>query len=346
MNTRRNGPQKSVTIVDVAREAGVSYATVSRVLNDEAYVKAATRARVLEALRRTGYIANRQARSLRTGRTQMIGLLVRDLGTGYIGAIIAGMDAELATSNYDLVLYTTHMVDREPEHVAALVGGMVDGLLLVLPRDPERYHDLLINRAFPHVLVDYEGPERIPAVVATNYQGGYSAIEYLVKLGHRRIGFVTGHPEMDITRARLAGYLQALRDHGIEPDPALVVEGDFTQPAGYSGALSLLELPGPVTAILAANDVMAFGAMEAVRVVGRRVPQDVSVVGFDDIPQASRTNPPLTTVRQPLEEMGRRAVRLLLAYIADPKSPPSRIELPTELIIRGSCRPLRSSSES
>lgn len=153
-----------VTIIDVARAAGVSYATVSRVLNDDPYVKLETRERVSAALDRMGYVANRQARSLRTGRSQMIGLLVRDLGTGYVGEIVAGIDAEIAGTDREMLLFTTHQQAREPEYVATIVGGMADGLLLVLPFDVEPYGELLAQRRFPYVLIDYEGSAVGPAV--------------------------------------------------------------------------------------------------------------------------------------------------------------------------------------
>ena len=300
-----------VTIVDVARETGVSYATVSRVLNDDPYVKTETRQRVSAALDRMGYIANRQARSLRTGRSQMIGLLARDLGTGYIGQIIAGIDAEIAESDYEVLLFTTHHKSRAPEYVATFVGGMADGLLLILPYDIEAYSELLNQRRYPHVLIDHEGASVGPAISADNRQGAYDGTAYLLQLGHRRIGFITGDLSLGSARSRLAGYRQALADHGVPEDPALVAEGDYQQPAGYAGAQALLQLSRPPTSIFASNDVMAFGVMEAVREAGLRIPADVSVLGFDDIPQATGVSPMLTTVRQPLEEMGRQAREIL-----------------------------------
>ncbi|MCB0228824.1 MAG: LacI family DNA-binding transcriptional regulator, partial [Anaerolineae bacterium] len=169
-STIGNGSNK-VTIVDVAREAGVSYATVSRVLNDEPYVKPETRKRVMTALHEMGYVANRQARSLRTGRSEMIGLLVRDLGTGYIGQIISGIDAEIAETDFEMLLFTTHHQALEPEYVATFVGGMADGLLLVLPHNIENYSGLLNQRRYPHVIVDYKGSDKGPAIGADNIGG-------------------------------------------------------------------------------------------------------------------------------------------------------------------------------
>jgi LacI family transcriptional regulator len=192
-------------------------------------------------------------------------------------------------------------------------------------------------------LVDHRGgDEKAPAVAAANWQGAYKATEYLIELGHRRIGFITGAMDQICAQDRSAGYEAALADHGITFDPELVFEGDFFRPLGYAGARALLELSHPPTAIFASNDVSAFGVMEAVREHGLRIPDDVSIVGFDDIPQAAHVHPPLTTVRQPLEEMGRAATRMLLEHIQDPLHPPERVQLPTELVLRQSCCPNRS----
>jgi LacI family transcriptional regulator len=334
----------NVTIVDVAEEAGVSYTTVSRVLNSKGSVKPETRERVLMAMTRLGYVVDQRARSLAGGHSQVIGLLVHDVGTSYIGEIIRGIDAELASAQYDLLLYTTHRrKTKESAHVVTLTRGMADGLLLVLPRDPGAYLETLRQHRFPHVLIDHRGgDEEAPAVAAANWQGAYNATEYLAELGHRRIGFITGAMDQICAQDRLAGYETALADYGITFDPELVYDGDFFQPLGYAGACTLLGLAQPPTAIFASNDVSAFGVMEAVREHGLRIPNDVSVLGFDDIPQAAHVHPALTTVRQPLEEMGRTATRMLLERIQDPQLPVKRVELPTKLVLRQSCCPEKS----
>ena len=245
---------------------------------------------------------------------------------------------------YDLLLYTTHRrKTKESAYVVTLTRGLADGLLLVLPRDPGSYLETLRQYHFPHVLIDHRGVDEVtPAVAAANRQGAYRATEYLVELGHRRIGFITGAIDQMCARDRLEGYKAALVDHGLIFASEVVYEGDFFQPLGYAGASVLLELPHRPTAIFASNDVSAFGVMEAVRDHGLRIPDDVSVVGFDDIPQATNVHPPLTTVRQPLEKMGRTATRMLLEYIKEyPQRPIERVELETELVIRQSCRPQR-----
>jgi LacI family transcriptional regulator len=329
-----------VTIIDVANEANVSFSTVSRVVNSKGYVSAETRERVLQAMTRTGYVVNRQARALAGGRHQVIGLLVRDLDTSYIGEILRGIDEELAAASYDLMLYTTHRrKTRESIFVASLTQGMTDGLLMVLPVDPGAYLESIRRRHFPYVLIDDGGlNDEGPSVGATNRQGAFDATTYLIALGHRRIGFITGNQEMGCALDRLTGYQNALIDASLPIDPALVREGDFHQPLGYQRTRELLALPDPPTAIFAANDVSAFGVMDAVRDAGLRIPDHVSVLGFDDIPGAASTNPPLTTMRQPLREMGRLATRMLFDFIADPDRGVARVELPTELQIRATCR--------
>jgi LacI family transcriptional regulator len=256
---------------------------------------------------------------------------------------VRGIDEALYEAEYDLILYTTHRrKTKEAAYVSTLTRGMADGLLLILPRYPEAYIESLRQRRFPYVLVDHQGIDITgPAVGATNLQGAYDATKHLIDLGHHRIGFVTGTFDMGCAVDRLTGYKRALADHGIRFEEALIQEGDFFQPRGYECARALLSLPNPPTAIFASNDVSALGVMEAVRDLGLRIPEDVSIVGFDDIPQASQVNPPLTTVRQPLEQMGHKAAQMLLEYIADPDMPTQRVELPTELIVRASTRKLK-----
>ncbi|MGA2488709.1 MAG: LacI family DNA-binding transcriptional regulator [Anaerolineales bacterium] len=332
-------PNSKVTIVEVAAEAGVSLGTVSRVINNDIHVRKETRERVLTTMQRLGFVANRQARSLAGGKSDSIGVLVPDLGTGYIGEIIRGIDAELSLSGLDLILYTTHRTAiKEANYVANLAMGMVDGLLLVLPRNPVDFIGNLTQRKFPFVLIDHQGAGRdCHAVGATNWQGGFNATEYLIKLGHTRIGFITGSMDLGCAVDRLAGYRSALRTYHLPDAPELIYEGDFFQQDGYAGASALLALPNPPTAIFASNDVMAMGAMDAVRSRGLHVPEDISIIGFDDIPQASLIHPALTTINQPLEKMGRVATQMLLDLLQKTEKVADRIELPTQLVVRDSC---------
>jgi LacI family transcriptional regulator len=179
-------------------------------------------------------------------------------------------------------------------------------------------------------------------VGATNWQGGYNATEYLISLGHTRIGFITGSMDLGCAGDRLDGYRSALRTYHIPETAELIREGDFFQPSGYAGAETLLDLSIPPTAIFASNDVMVMGVMDAVRNRGLRIPDDISVVGFDNIPQASMIRPALTTVSQPLEKMGRVATQMLLDLLQHPDKEAGRIELPTQLVERDSCSSPRS----
>ena len=329
-----------VTIIDVAREASVSFATVSRVINGKGYVSARTRERVMQAMSQTGYVANRQARVLAGGRHQVIGLLVPELDTSYMGEILRGIEDELAAASYDLMLYSTHRrKTRESNFVTSITAGMTDGLLMVLPVDPGAYVASIRRRDVPFILIDHEGLDKQgPSVGATNRLGANQAADHIIGLGHRRIGFITGNMDMDCAPERLAGYRESLDRHLIPFDPDLVREGDFHKPLAYQRTNELLALPEPPTAILASNDVSAFGVMDAVRDHGLRIPDNVSVMGFDDIPDAAKANPPLTTIRQPMFEMGRLATRMLLDKIADPTREIGRSELQTELIVRDTCR--------
>ena len=328
-----------VTIIDVAREASVSFSTVSRVVNNKGYISPKTRQRVHEAMVKTGYVANRQARALAGGRQQVVGLLVLDLDTSYIGEILRGIDEELAAVSWDLMLYTTHgRKSRESEFVGSLTQGMTDGLLMVLPINPSSYTESMRQRRFPYVLIDYGAEDDVgPSVGTTNRQGTLDAMSYLIGLGHRRIGVITGDLSMACARERVAGYREALCNGGLPFDQDLVQEGNFHQPLAYTGTQQLLDLDDRPSAIFASNDISALSAMDAIRDAGLRIPDDISIVGFDDIPAARTGHPALTTVKQPLSDMGRTATRMLLELIENPDTAPERIELPTELIVRDSC---------
>jgi LacI family transcriptional regulator len=309
------------------------------VLNNKAHVRPEKREAVLRAISRLGYVVNQQARSLAGGRSYVVGLLVPGLGNSYLGAIARGVDEALDAANYDLMLYTSHRA-KEPTYVAAISRGLADGLLLVLPRLAHAYLESLQRQNFPYMLIDHQGlGDYHHSIGAANHQGAYEATRYLIELGHRRIGFITGTMELGCSVDRLAGYQAALTEFGIAVDPALIYEGDFSQSQGFVGGQTLLALDEPPTAVFASNDVMAFGVMEAARTRGLQLPEHLSVIGFDDIPQAAQIHPSLTTVHQPLEEMGRIATETLLSLIHNPQFVVERIVLPTKLVVRDSCSP-------
>jgi LacI family transcriptional regulator len=349
MSNESNSSKKrrSVTITDVARASGLSCATVSRVLSGYEFVRETTRRRVMEAVERLGYVANLPARSLAGGRSRIIGLLVPNLDNGYVGTITQGIDQALALANYDPVLYTTHRhPGKETYYVNTIANGLTEGLLLVAPQVPTTYLDSLRERDFPYVLIDQsDDTENSSAVEATNFQGAYEATRYLCQLGHTRIAFVTGALAVRSAVERLRGYKAALTDCGIPFCEELVIEGNYQQQTGYDITKRLLQNANPPpTAIFASNDLSAFGAMDAARECGFSIPEDISIIGFDDIPQASLVFPKLTTVRQPLEQMGVMAVKMLLERIEGQSCFPQRVTLPTQLIIRDSCRPYQPQS--
>ena len=340
--------QKSLapTIVDVARESGVSYSTVSRVLNGYEFVKPTTREKVLQAAEKLGYVPNQQARSLAGGRSNLIGILVPGLDNGYISEIIRGIDEELTKSGHNLILYTTHRhVGRETNYVATIMNGAADGLLLVVPLISTTYLDALRQQNFPYVLIDQaDTAGKSSFVNAANWQGAYDATQYLLKLGHQRIGFITGLEGLISATDRLRGYQAALADYGLRLPSELIAHGDFQESGGYAAAQKLLALPQPPTAIFAANDLSAFGAIEAIRQQGLRIPEDISIMGFDDIPQASLVHPKLTTMHQPLGEMGQAGVKMLLAHIQNSEREPYQVTLGTQIVVRDSCQAPRQSS--
>jgi len=336
---------RSITIFDVAQASGVSYSTVSRVLNGFEFVKADTRARVLEAAETLGYVANLQARSLAGGKSKIIGVLVPSLDNAYISSVCQGIDEALANAGYDLMLYTTHRKQgKEAQYAQAIAGGLTDGLLLMVPligsdKLETNYLDVIQQKNFPYVLIDQtDASSKSSAVDSDNWQGAFDATQYLLDLGHKRIGFSTGMMAINAARKRLEGYKAALKANRISIDERLIAEGDFTHEGGYGAAQSLLRLSNIPTAIFASNDLSAFGVMDAIRDRGLSIPKDISVVGFDDIPQASITYPKLSTVKQPLEQMGKEAVKLLLDQIEEPEKPVRQITLATSLIKRDSCQ--------
>jgi LacI family transcriptional regulator len=319
--------------------------TVSRVLNNRRGVSAATREKVLRIAHEVGYVPNVPARSLASGRTGMLGLVLANARDTYYGEILEGAAHEAEKRGFRLVLHLSGRSDqREISQVASLLGGSVDGLVLVLPRAADRYLETLARGRFPCVLVDhrrYDTP--LVSVRATNRAGGEAGTRHLVSLGHRRIGFITGDTGYGCAHERLAGYRAVLEEAGIVYDPRCVAAGDWTEASGRTAAAALLGLDPRPTAIFASNDLMALGAYQVARELGIRVPDDLSVVGYDGRSEADQACPQLTTVRQPLGEMGGEAVRLVLAMLegretaADGVQPV--IELATELIVRASTAP-------
>ncbi len=342
---RGNGQQAGrATIRDIAKLAGVSIATVSRVLNDRPDVAPETRDAVLRHIREHNFTSNRSARALSSGRTGLIGLSVPMVQGDYFAAILAGASEALYEQEMRAVLCTTlHEHEREVSLIERLIDGATDGAIILLPEESSEELRALQAHGYPFVVGDPREPleDGIPAVSAAHSAGAKAATKHLLELGHRRIALITGPRQWVSTEERLSGYLTALAAAGVLPSQDLVVDGDFKLEGGRAAAEFLLDLPEPPTAIFASNDNMALGAMQVARERGLRVPEDLSVVGFDDGESAGIVTPPLTTVRQPLAELGRIAVSLLTRLIEGQRVEALRIELATRLVVRESTGPVK-----
>jgi DNA-binding LacI/PurR family transcriptional regulator len=333
------------TIYDVARLAGVSTATVSRALNGTAPIAAATRVAIDDAIEQLGYRPNPVARSLVTKSTQTIAFLLPDITNPFYAELVSGIQQLMLERDQSMLLCTT---DGDPEQEARYLrllrakhvdGALVDGLGLSAERIAA-----IVDDGFPIVCLDrdLESPS-IPLVQVDNHAGARMATEYLLALGHRQIAHVTG-ATAPISDERLAGYRAALEEAGIGFDPALVATGDFTEGGGHAAMRTLLESRGRFSAVFCANDLSAMGALNAVLSSGRKVPFDLSIVGFDDLRLAPYTSPPLTTIHQPAAEIARFATELLLDLIQGiaPKTT-RRLFAPT-LVVRGSTGPPRTAA--
>ncbi len=331
--------KNSATIADVAKLAQVSKMSVSRVINGQPGVSEKTRQRILEAVEQLGYVPNLTPRS-RAGGSRLIGLLIPDITTTYMGEVLRGISGAAERLNYGLVLYTQGTVgnvQRTSYYLSLLSNSLVDGVLMVVPHDYGVIVSELKERDLPYVIIDHHSDtDDEPSVTATNRKGMLDAMRHLLALGHCRIGFITGRMDIACSHDRLQGYRDGLAEVGLPFDPALVREGDFLQPSGFQQTQTLLQMEVPPTAILCSNDVMAFGAMDAAKAAGLKIGQDISIVGFDDIDMASHAYPPLTTVRQPLAEMGETGLDMLVTLLQGRPLLNPRRELATELVIRES----------
>lgn len=336
----RSSRTPPATIRQVAALAGVSIKTVSRVVNGAAYVSQATRRRVQRAIARLNYRPNALARGLVTGRSRSLGLVIADVVNPFFPPLVRAVEDAAAARGYNVILCDTDEdAGRERAAISVLLERQVDGLILCASRVPEGYLRALADDRIPLMLVNrVVGHLRTAAVVADGVAGGRAATEHLLALGHRRIAYLAGPRASFSHRSRLRGYRQALAAKRVAEDPALIVGGAATMAAGREAASALLDLRRPPTAIFAFDDLMAIGAMEEIRRRGLRVPEDVAVVGFDDIDLSAFVDPPLTTVAQPKAEMGRLAADRLLDMIETGRSPEHRIvTLTPVLVVRRSC---------
>lgn len=338
----RSPERRRATIRDIAELTGVSIATVSRVVNGRPDVSERTREAVLAVVKAQGFSTNRSARKLSGGRTGLVGVTLPLIHAAYFALLLAGLTEALYEQDMRAVICPTrHEHDREVTLLDRLMHGTTDGAIVILPSESSDELKALNDAGFPFVVVDPREPldEGIASVSAANAVGAREATQHLLDLGHRRIGVIAGTPGWNATEDRLSGHRAALAGAGVVLDPALEIASDFTVEGGREAAERLLALRERPTAVFAFNDNMAIGAMQTFRAAGLRIPEDVSVVGFDDTEPAPIVTPGLTTVRQPLGEMGRMAVSLLSRLLGGQNVEALRIELATRVVVRDSTGP-------
>jgi LacI family transcriptional regulator len=324
---------------DVAKRAGVSPSTVSHVINETRFVSQELRDRVLRAMRELNYQPSTVARSLRTKKTHVVALVIPDITNPYFPEVARGVQDVAEENEYSIILCNTdRMRGRELRFLKALRGQWVDGLILNPSEVTSRDLQDLQNAQIPVVLIgsQIDHPD-LDVVMVDNIQGAYDAVSHLIDLGHHRIGLVGGSRAASSGEQRFQGYIRALTDHDISIDEEIITEGRFTREGGYESMKRLLALQSPPTAVFASSDVMAIGALMAIQGEGLQVPSDVSLVGFDDIAEASTTTPKLTTISQPKYQTGKVAARLLFDRV-EGISPGERqkIVLSHQLVIRDS----------
>ena len=337
------------TIKEVAKKSHVSIATVSRVFNQSEKVKESTRARVLVVSKALKYSPNAAARGLIMRRTEGIGLLLPDLHGEFFSEVIRGADQAAQVAGYHLIVSSSHSSREQIEFALRLMRGRVDGLIVMSPQvDSDTLLEHLPQSLPVVVLNSLVNSRHYDCISTDGFTGAREMVEYLIALGHRRIAIICGTPDNREAMDRLHGYRTALSQHDIPNDPTLEIPGDFSESAGQGAITQLAGLWPRVTAVFAANDTTAIGALGASQEAGIRVPDDLSICGFDDIPVAKYLRPALTTVHVPISELGAQAVDHLMGRIrAKRSSEPVNIVVSTRLAIRSSCaKPAASSSRN
>jgi DNA-binding LacI/PurR family transcriptional regulator len=327
------------TIQDVARAAGVAASTVSRYLNGKLRVSPSTEAKVLEAVSELGYVPNATARNLARGRSGVIGFVVPEISNPYFGTV-ADYVVEAVERHGRLVLLCSHRSQsvKQSSYIDLLAAGAIDGMLYLGSFRSNERLATAISEGLPVVVVDepIAGLPPVHTVVMDDYAGGYQATSYLVALGHRRIAFVSGPGELGSVQERYRGYCAALTKGGIDPAGQVREAGQFTEQFGVSVLPHLLAAAEPPTAAFVASDYIALGVLSAAEAHGVRVPDDLSIVGFDDIRFSQYVRPRLTTIRSPVDRLAQVGVELMFERLADPGAPARTEVLPVELVIRES----------
>lgn len=335
---------RRTTINDVAAAAGVSVATVSKAVNGRYGIAPETVAHVLKVVEELGYESSLVASSMRSRRTGVIGVLVAGFEP-FSAEILKGVAYELRGSNYDLLAYAgSHRTEGpgwERRSLQRLSGTLIDGAIMVTPTVVGASAEIPIVAIDPHT-----GRADLPTVESDSFAGAREATRYLIELGHRRIGFIGGRPDLRSAALREAGYRRALADGGIAFDAELVRDGYYEQQASREPALSLLRSPSRPTAVFAANDLSGIATLEAAAELGLDVPGELSVIGFDDIPEASQMTPPLTTIRQPMQVLGATAARMVVTLMGGGELESTHALLPTRLVARATTAPPRALTDA
>ena len=329
------------TIHDVAAYAKVSASTVSHVMNGTRFVDPQTEERVRDAIEVLGYRPNSVARSLRRRQTSTIGLVIPDNSNPFFADLARSIEDAGFVEGYNVILCNSDSSEvKEAAYVDVLLSKQIDGLILIPSGHSTEPLKAILNARVPVVIVDRAMPDlSVDQVLIDNEQGGYLAGQYLLSLGHREIGCLTGPMHLRVTSDRLNGFRRALRDAGTDLPDEAIVEGGFAYNSGETAISELLNRNSNLTAVFAMDDLMAIGAISALRRAYLSVPDDISIIGFDNISQASLISPSLTTIAQPVLEMGRMSVSILLERIKGHMTPPSQLLLPTTLVERESCAP-------
>ena len=329
------------TIAQIAQIAGVSVPTVSKVLNGRTDVAVPTRERVEQVIEEYGFVRNRAARALRKGKTGMVDLILPRLDDEYYLPILEGVAQVLREAGVRLVLTSTnYQSEEEVQWIDTVTDHSSDGILVVLPSEEAIEH--LERSGLPYVLIHNQGGllSTVPSVRITSWEGGFVATSHLINLGHRRIAYIGKTASARDAIERIAGYRAALNEANIPVDPQLQCDGNFTEADGYTATKTLLKLADPPTAIFAGNDRQAAGVYKALHELGMAVPNDMSIIGFDNLSYTELMNPPLTTVHAPRLELGRTATTMLLRLINEEPLEMTRVVLPTHFIERQSCQAL------
>ncbi|MFN2299607.1 MAG: LacI family DNA-binding transcriptional regulator [Anaerolineales bacterium] len=327
-------------IEEIAKMAGVSRSTVSRVINNDPHVRESTRARVLEVIRRVNFKPSAVARGLASGRTRIIGLIFPTAQSSlftdpYYPGLVQGITTACNANDYSVMLWLTNPEQEQSTVHQLTSNSLLDGLVIASYLIDDPLLEALTTSQTPFLLIGrHPSNNNLNYIDADNMNGAREAVVHLLRLGRQRIATITGPSKMIAGIDRLEGYKRAFTERGLRPEPALIVEGDFTESGGYNSMMRLI--PQNPDAVFVASDGMAMGALRALNETGRRVPEDVAVVGFDDIPAASHMDPPLTTVRQDIPRLGQLAAETLIQILAEGMMPPHRLVLPTELVIRSS----------